>query len=46
MRESVNTTNSGLAEAGQLALTIAKHLAFLALGFLCADVQLIEQRLE
>ncbi len=42
MRESVNTSSAGMAEVGQLVLGIAKHLAFLALGFLCADVQLID----
>lgn len=43
MKASVKTNNSGIAEAGQLALVIAKHLAFMALGFLCADVQLIDR---
>ncbi len=43
MRESVKTNNEGFAEIGQVVLTVAKHLAFLALGFLCADVQLIDR---
>lgn len=43
MRESVKQNTAGMAEVGQLALSIARHLAFLALGFLCADVQLIDR---